>query len=189
MLIFLSPAQARGASRGVLEVGQRTAKVPEMRHLKRSGPARGNPAPGCAAPARVPRKHALGRPRAAGRPHYEGLPSMAARVRGRWAAKAARVGLPKAPVAASGSPVPGTKNRRQWSAGKRSLRRHGGDTLPACRAARRPPGGFAKPPHFPALRSPRNGERRLKETAYPAPQRIGAKALAWCLPGDEQINA
>ena len=66
----------RGASRGVLEV--------EQPFVSRSNPRAGGTGrrtgPFDAAPAAVVRTHGLGRPWAAVRPHYGGLPSMA----GRW---------------------------------------------------------------------------------------------------------
>jgi hypothetical protein len=72
-------ARLRASSRDVSMMEPRCGEVPEMRRLASKGRRRETACPVGAAPARGVRNPAPGRPRVAVRPHYEGLPSMAAR--------------------------------------------------------------------------------------------------------------
>ena len=111
-----------------------------------------------AAPARRSRKPSPGRPWAAVRPHYGGLPSVAGRggMRGGespFDPGGSSEGSPSFPQRKNG---PGDRNRRRWSAGRRlSPIARGKGTLPSvpggCHQPLRRP---RKPPRFPALYSP-----------------------------------
>lgn len=74
-----------------------------------------------AAPARVFRTHAPGRPRVTVRPHYEGLPSMAGRGPGEGRRKRPGSGRRETPLPGPGSTVPRTETAARWRAARRGV--------------------------------------------------------------------
>ena len=129
----------------------------------------------CAAPAGGPRKPALGRPRAAGRSHYEGLPFNGCTRGGRGAAKGPGTGCRKRPLPRPEVADPGTRNRRSGAPGGEPARQ-GDHASPACRAPRQPPAA-SQAPCF--RRSTPLAAGRKWQMACPAPQKNrGGGALA-----------
>jgi hypothetical protein len=167
----------RGASRGGPEVEQPGREAPEMRRPNPAGAEAGRPASVSAAPARVLRTHAPGRPRPAARRHDDRLPAVlrsdglnAAETKERHGRRSGS-GPEHGPVSARKRGYRGQKpphvERRVASAP--IARRAAADEAARLRCATRR--------STPSLFLTRGN----RTTAYPAPQRIRAMSRALLL--------